>query len=308
MNTHIDKLILKEDLKKFHGRSDSEGIFALFKQYASLIFFVILIVLGYNQLDLKYIFFLYPILAVGVAGTLWAFYPLMHEAIHQNLFKNKKWNNYIGELGAFLIFEDVDNYRNNHKNHHSSLATEHDPESDYENRWQLDKIQSAVEMYVINFLTFFYTVDFLKNVVIPFFFKNTQYKRKYYFWAILIVFFLSVPVKYILLCYIIPILILYPYITFLSVVHEHILLYPVKLDENNSSIHSFANTRNNIHGWINKYILHPFNDGFHAVHHFDSAIPFYNLAKAHEYLKKTYNVKFEEESFWQTIHNSYAKV
>jgi fatty acid desaturase len=53
----------------------------------------------------------------------------MHEASHRTLFKDRVWNDRLGNwLGAYPIWSDVGPYRNYHLVHHSKTGTEGDPD------------------------------------------------------------------------------------------------------------------------------------------------------------------------------------
>lgn len=54
---------------------------------------------------------------------------LLHDASHFSVFKNKDWNDFVGEwLGAYPIFQDMLSYRPYHKTHHLYTGLEEDPD------------------------------------------------------------------------------------------------------------------------------------------------------------------------------------
>lgn len=54
---------------------------------------------------------------------------LMHDTSHRAVFKNNKFNDYVGQwLGAFPIFQDMLKYRPYHQTHHFHNGLEKDPD------------------------------------------------------------------------------------------------------------------------------------------------------------------------------------
>lgn len=282
-------------LHEYHLKSDLKGIQAILLQYALIMIISMGIYMLFEYANIYFAIILYPFLAFILAGIYLGFFFLLHESIHKNLFKNKWLNTNIDILGAFLIFQDVNSYKDWHFRHHKHLGTHEDPEEELKIRWRTEE-SNFTKLFLYNFITLFYTVDWVKYEVIPYILNSYRFRQKILFWMLIILFFIIIGVKYLFIIYLIPIFLFYPYIYFISVYHEHISL-------RNEHTNIFDLTRNNNKGFLNKYFLHRYNDGYHSLHHFDPSIPFYLLPSAHNSLKNKYNINFIEESFLQTIEN-----
>ena len=60
-----------------------------------------------------------------------------------------------------------------------------------------------------------------------------------------------------------------------------------------------GNSRNNI-GLVHKWYMHPHNDGYHAIHHMYSKVPFHQLPNAHHMLLKS------DDEYLAKAVNSYS--
>jgi fatty acid desaturase len=63
--------------------------------------------------------------------TTYAHYTLVHEAVHRNFFKDRKYERVqqaIGWYGSLMLFSDWPLLERTHKNHHSHVNTEKDPD------------------------------------------------------------------------------------------------------------------------------------------------------------------------------------
>lgn len=293
---NINYTEIREELKKFHSTSTLKGLVALLKQYLFLAIGSTITLFLFYHLPTYTFIPLYVIMGLILASGYFGFFILLHEASHNNLFKSKYLNKKIDFMGAFLIFQSFDEYRKYHKLHHRFVGENNDPERELEERW-VNNVNKG-KMYFYRAITLYYSIDFLKYQFLPFWISKRENIKKILYFAsiILLAIFMEKIVEFTLL-YIIPIFIFYPFIYFLGVVHEHLLL--PNQDKNTDF---FGVTRNNIKGVINKYFLHRFNDGYHSLHHFDSAIPYYNLPDAHRMIKSKYNIAFLEESLFETIN------
>lgn len=70
--------------------------------------------------------YLLAVILIGV--RLHALAVLMHDATHYRLFGNRRWNEYTGEVLAWLFLFTLNGYRKNHFAHHRHLNTDDDPD------------------------------------------------------------------------------------------------------------------------------------------------------------------------------------
>jgi fatty acid desaturase len=87
-----------------------------------------------HKLGNTVVFIVSPIASFFIGFWLHALNCFGHEAVHYNLAKNKKWNDYLGNLLIWSWFgEHIKNYRYIHWQHHQHLGTDQDTETSYRN-------------------------------------------------------------------------------------------------------------------------------------------------------------------------------
>jgi fatty acid desaturase len=292
---------IRNGLLVFHESSNKEGFLAILKNYLILSMLYLSIFLSKQFLN-NYVFILpYIVLSIIIAGRYNAFYMLTHEAAHYNLFKTKKLNNYLQFLFTFPIFLSIKRYREWHSRHHKYLGDPIlDSENIYKKRWLVHEIDKYFnKIYIIRPLTLFYTYDFIRYCVGDFIKSNDAFFSKLCYWVSIVTLISFFQVwGWFTLFYIIPMFIFYPIIDFLASIHEH---------AGTDRKHIFRTSRNNFGGFLNNFLLHPYNDNFHMIHHFDPAIPFYKQDKAYEFIKNNYEIDFvEAHSVLESVNQAFT--
>jgi len=126
----INQYLTKEEIKQLHEKSDAKGFLEVLSVWTWIILsFALVAAVPYftsNKIAL--------VLAVIVAlfiigGKQLGCAIIMHDASHYSLFKTKKWNDLIGNFfGAYPIFNNIEQYRPYHFQHHIATGTDDDPD------------------------------------------------------------------------------------------------------------------------------------------------------------------------------------
>lgn len=243
-----------------------------------------------------------------VATRMYALYSLLHDGIHFLLHSNRKVNDFVGIVFlATPLFVSLKTMRKAHFMHHQHLLSDLDPEIKHrafpEFRFPLSKKQLLTIVFLdltgINFLKYqFLKLKALSTLSSPLKFKLLLLQT----FKILIVLAFLILSYNCFVCRAIVVLWFIPYATFYQVLNR-LRLY---LEHNNLS-HSASQTRSLIFHPFLSFFVCPHNLGYHAAHHQYPNIPFYNLQKAHAFLKTLGKTNFEEENKLFNALNKLAK-
>jgi fatty acid desaturase len=212
-----------------------------------------------------------------ITSRLRAFEVLVHEASHYNLFHSIELHFTLEPLYAYPVAKDLPSYVKEHRAHHCWLGDEKkDPDWQQMQDYGFHELpQNMVWIFFVKPLLGCYTFTFLSTTCCSFW-KSHQY-RKLAFCAVFLspfIYFNCMGLFYIYYC--IPLFVLLPIIRVWIDAGEHVHLLGNK--------DRFSRARS-VTGFINRYFLHPYGDGYHLVHHLSPRVPFYFMEKAHEELK-----------------------
>jgi len=116
----------------------------------------------------------YPAVLVVLGSRQQGLIVLMHEAAHGKLFRNRRWNDFTGEvILAWPLFISMFSYRANHCAHHRHMNTELDPdwvryltpEADERQNWTYSRTQAQVLWPLLKDLLGFGTLSQIKRVI-----------------------------------------------------------------------------------------------------------------------------------------------
>jgi fatty acid desaturase len=285
------------ELKLLTKLSPWKSLFAIAINWL-IIFFCVIVHLKYNH---PLVYFLVWLV---IATRLYAFYSLIHDAIHYLIVRNKKWNNFIAQIFLGLpIFISLKQMRIAHLAHHKHLQTPQDPEMKHleYKEFQFPKTKAQLlqlflmDLLGINFI--YYQLLRAKNILLNFKPSSFKMDRVYLFMFYTILFSIAIITgygKHLFLYWLLPYATLYQVLNRLRLTTEHF-----NIDENHA-----VNTRSVIPNFIESWTLTPHNLGYHLDHHLYPGVPFYNLPKLHQMLMEYENYSKEvlvEKSYVQVI-------
>ncbi|KAL8941032.1 MAG: hypothetical protein Q9216_002478 [Gyalolechia sp. 2 TL-2023] len=222
---------------------------------------------------------LYLSAVLVIASRLRAFENLVHEASHNNLFPSATLHLRLQFLYAFPVFRIVEDYRRSHLIHHKHLGDANkDPDIIRFFSLGLDRLPERPLWYFFGLpMTGFLTYEYLTTTFWEFWESASQRSAKIIFWASL-----GLGLAYTGACwdfvhyYLVPFLVILPVTRYWAELSEHL-----GLDMRGE----YGGSRTNI-GLLHQWYFNPHNDGYHAVHHLCSQVPFYLLPQAHSALEK----------------------
>jgi fatty acid desaturase len=293
----------KHLLLLFGKKSNFKGVLAIVKNWGAFILCYFLIAWIMNLPASFLSVTAYIIISFFAGCTLRGFDNLTHEASHNNIFSKGKLHQKLQFLFSYVVFKTIENYRFWHFKHHRYYLNNKEEDPDTQQNIRLGvgtlthkgKAYQIIWFYVIRFFLLYYFIYNIRYCFIPHIRSKSSIIGRIIFWGV-IIFIVTITHSWLLflLAYVIPCFIWLPYIRFITESSKH-----TNVNDNDD----FGNSRSNI-GLIHQLLLHPHNDGYHQMHHFLPAIPFYNLKKAYIYMTTDINVKnsvIESHSFIQTI-------
>ncbi|KAL9599859.1 MAG: hypothetical protein Q9219_003553 [cf. Caloplaca sp. 3 TL-2023] len=242
---------------------------------------------------------IYVAAVLVIASRLRALENLVHEASHNNLFSSTGLHHDLQFLYAFPTFRIVEDYRRSHLIHHKFLGDRRkDPDVVRLYGLGLDKLPEHRFWYLgVLPATGFLTYEYLVTTVLEFWQSPSARVSKMVYWtAVLLGVVLANALRGFVNYYLVPLLVILPVTRYWAEISEHL-----GLDLRGV----FGSSRSNI-GFVHRWYMNPHNDGYHAVHHLCSQVPFYLLPKAHVALMES-SAEFAEKTvlshgFWETWH------
>ncbi|KAL8899963.1 MAG: hypothetical protein Q9207_005924 [Kuettlingeria erythrocarpa] len=216
----------------------------------------------------------YVLSTLLIASRLRALENLVHEASHNNLFPSTPLHERLQFLYAYPVFRLVQDYRRSHLIHHKHLGDRSkDPDIIRLYGLGLDNLPDKPFWYLCGLpMTGYLTYEYLTTTFWEFWASSSSRASKTVFWMLI-----SVAVANMHACqnfayyYLVPFFIILPVTRYWAEVSEHL-----GLDLQGD----FGGSRTNV-GFLHRWYLNPHNDGYHAVHHLCSQVPFYLLPQAH---------------------------
>lgn len=126
----INQYLSKEEIKKLHEKSDWKGFVEVASVWLWIAFSFALVAIVPYFTDSIFALILSIVIALFIiGGKQLGCAIIMHDASHYSLFKSKKLNDIVGNfLGAYPIFNNVEQYRPYHFQHHIATGTVDDPD------------------------------------------------------------------------------------------------------------------------------------------------------------------------------------
>ncbi|ROV95044.1 hypothetical protein VPNG_09486 [Cytospora leucostoma] len=216
----------------------------------------------------------YVVACLVIASRLRAFENLVHEASHYNLFPSPSTHYKLEFLYSFPVFRLLKDYRHSHSIHHNHLG---DPTKDPDLIRILDLGLDKVPERPVYFLLFlplsgFVHYEYLTTTFLDFWTSPAAPLSKTLFWAlVLLTTWATGHLPTLGWYYAVPFFGILPVTRYWAEASEHL-----GMDLSGR----FGNSRSNL-GLAHLWYMHPHNDGYHAVHHLYSQVPFHELPAAH---------------------------
>jgi fatty acid desaturase len=223
------------------------------------------------------------LLAIVVVGTrILGLGGLMHEAAHYRVFRNRTFNDFVGELIAFPTTASMAGYRNSHFSHHRELNGHKDP--DWTRNLLIDDYEFPMPQYLFLRKMLLHLFGFKTRQLLGSFHNNPETREipvltaRLRLAAFVGLFAASIAFgfwKLLLLYWVVPLLTVFVAAGYLKRVSEH---YGVRHEG------VLNETRTLIAPSWQLFLLAPWGLNYHLEHHLYPGITCFNLAKAHRIL------------------------
>ena len=256
---------LRDELRRIASWRNAGSVVSLYAQTAVLIW-----------LSVRYVWTL-PLTFVLMGRAFAQFASLMHEAAHRLLFANKRANDWVGRwLLGFPAFTSTDAYRRVHMAHHRDEFGPDEPDMALYAGYPIGHasfrrklIRDATGQTGLKLMR-----QLLGNV------RSTDRRSRRTVWKIL-------AIQAVLLgaaiasgrWWLYPVLWLAPYLTVWRVINR------LRSIAEHGGMQLSSDRRETTHSvrqsWPARFMLVPYNIGWHLPHHVDSGVPFRNLPRYH---------------------------
>lgn len=265
--------------KTYHGRSSRKAFTAIATNYL-----VVATCVAVSQWAFGSFYItaygsksVYVLAIIIIASRMRAMENLVHEASHNNLFPHSHLHARLQFLYGFPVFRIWEDYRNSHMIHHKYLGdSRKDPDLLRLYQLGLHRLPEKPVWFLVGLpATGFLTYEYLTTTFWEFWFSSSCRRSKSAYWlAIAFAMWYTATLKQFVYYYMVPMLFILPTTRYWAEISEHL-----GLDLRNE----FGSSRTNV-GFFHQWYLNPHNDGYHAVHHLYSQVPFYLLPEAHRRL------------------------
>ena len=193
---------------------------------------------------------------------------LLHEASHYNLFRQPRWNRWMGVFYALPFFTTVEDWRKEHMLHHTRFGTPDDHIVQFYAEQGLTQKSPRIGWVCFGKpLSGLVMVEHLRGL------RDLNSPRGWFqigaFWIPVVTLCCLIHgVSWLAFYWLLPLLTVYTTLLHWSEIADH---YRTR-----------SGTRSRI-GWLQNWLWH--NNGYHAVHHCFPSIPFYRLSTAHRSLQ-----------------------
>ena len=280
----------REELRHIHSWRNALSVLGLYVQTAVLIW-----------LSVRWMW-LIPVTFILMGRVFAQFASLMHEAAHRLLFANKRANDWVGRwLLGYPAFTSTDAYRRVHMAHHRDEFGPDEPDIPLYDGYPIGKASFRRKM--VRDATGQTGLKLMRQLLANVRSKDPRSRRTV--WQIL-------GVQALLLAgaivwghwWLYPLLWLAPYLTVWRVINR------LRSIAEHGGMQRSKDRRQTTHSVrqhaVARFLLVPYNIGWHLAHHVDSGIPFRNLPTFHRALAEAGYVddSFEYPSYpaiWKAL-------
>ena len=230
------------------------------------------------------ILFLYASIQLRTLGNI------LHECVHNVFFRKRKDNIILGNIIAFIIFENFRDYKLSHLSHHYNTG---DLQYDRDLKTRLFLAIHLKKTRRFYFRKVFSPLNTLRSLATIFYFprqNKVSNLLKVSYLGVLIFFMFYFNCQWILLCFFLPYITFYQYLKYFSDIADHAGL--------TTGQDLYSKTRNHIFRLkVLNPILFPRNDAYHLIHHMYPSIGTPFLSKLHKYLL-VHDPKYKEKNHY----------
>lgn len=314
-NSEVKRIFTNNEINQLTKKSDYLGFWDILRTWLWIIASFILVYFFPN------VFTIYLSLWI-IGGKQLACAIILHDASHYSMFTNKKTNIILGNwFGAYPIFQNVEQYRPYHLEHHKFTGTEDDPDRLLTRGYPTSKksmirkflrditgitgIKSIIGLLAMHLGIIKYNLgnEIIRNKKITFSqillngWKNLRGPILSNFILIGIFFLIDKPWLYLL--WIGANLFTYPTCIRIRSIAEHSLVP----DRYNPQL----NTRTVKANFIERIFFAPLNVNYHAEHHLLMGVPSYRFPKMHKILKERgfYDKAIYADGYWSIIKKTW---
>lgn len=217
----------------------------------------------------------YAIAVFVIATRMNAFYlEWLHEAVHGNLFKRKRWNDRADFLFGLPMFASVELQRENHLRHHRNYVEEAQvPSYGYE-YWGVDSVRWDDErrlwwLWWVRPFTGYHTWAWLRDTWLDL--RDAPrgvVVRLACFWApVVLACWWAGALRLLAAYWLVPLLVVHPVLFFYQDVAQH--------------FHVHKSPTRDVRGLVYRLIFNPHGRGaYHNLHHLHASVPWFRLAEA----------------------------
>jgi fatty acid desaturase len=211
------------------------------------------------------------------------FASLMHEAAHRLLFSNKRANDLVGRwLLGYPDFTSTDAYRRVHMAHHRQEFGPDEPDIPLYRGYPIGR--DSFRRKLVRDATGQTGLKLMRGLLSAA--RSSDRRSRRTFWKIM-------AVQAVMLAaaiasghwWVYPVLWLAPYLTVWRVINR------LRSIAEHGGMHMSSDRRETTHSvaqsWPARFVLVPYNIGWHLAHHVDSGIPFRNLPRLHQMLHES---------------------
>lgn len=220
------------------------------------------------------------LLAVCIIGPrIHALGVLMHEASHYRGYRNRKLNDFVGEIVAFCTTASLEGYRKNHFAHHRHLNTDEDPDyvrnlltGEFIFPQPLRTILWTLVRYGLGLKTWQTFTDYHKTEQV----KDVSVRKSVIRMAVTLtiigtsIWFGFWPM--LILYWFIPILTTFSIVRYIRNVGDHVGMDHLPLEDR---------TRTVISPLLEQWMIAPYGLNYHLEHHLYPSVTSFNLHKLH---------------------------
>lgn len=286
--------IEKDQLKYLKSFNNFIGVRDLFIR---VIFNIILVYSMFFLIEKNYIYLVLIWYIYSVQFQFWGYAGLGHEALHERIFSNKKWNSILYEICSILTWNNGKMFKDDHLLHHRATFSEADKEAHSEINWQLSDI---ARYFLIDYKSILRKIQYIFFNIFGLY-PNKQklpesYKRSaqrvlfYNFLLYASIFYFSESFLLTALLFLSPFTGTLLVKILAKAQHHHLQEF--------KDLGPLKNSRTLKLPYLISFFYANMN--FHAEHHLSPAIPYYNLPKLHKILREKKLVQ-ESISLWQFI-------